>query len=256
MNHAPSLSSILKVKHAFFTREGGISQGVYASLNCGIGSLDKPESIAENRARAAIQLGAKPEHLCTLKQVHGKDVVIIENPLGDLRPEADAMVTKVPGLMLGILTADCAPVLLVDPINQVIGAAHAGWRGALAGVARATVRAMIELGAQSENIIAVIGPCIAQRSYDVDLDFSKAFLEVDPTYGVYFTPSETPKKIGFSLRGFMQHELRESGVSHIEALDDDTFADEKRFFSYRRETQRGLAKEGDYGRQLSAIMLV
>lgn len=253
MIHAPTLSSILKVKHAFFTREGGVSEGIYASLNCGLGTKDKPESVLENRARAAQQLGAKPENLCSLSQVHSKEVMIIEKPLGTARPEGDGMVTKTPGIALGILTADCAPVLLADPINQVIGAAHAGWRGALAGVARSTVQAMQELGAQPENIIAVIGPCIAQKSYDVDLDFSKAFLDVDPTYGVYFSPSATPRKIGFSLRGFLQHELREAGVAHIEAMDDDTLTDEKRFFSYRRSVQRG---EPDYGRQLSAIMLV
>ncbi len=187
-----------------------------------------------------------------MHQVHGREIIRVEKALGAAHPEADAMVTKTPGLMLGILTADCAPVLFADPVNQIIGAAHAGWRGALAGVARATVQAMVELGAQAENILVAIGPCITQKSYEVDLDFSKPFLAQDPAFGIYFSPAENPKKLGFSLRGFLQQDLRGAGVAHIEALDEDTLSDEKRFFSYRRSVHKG---ETDYGRQLSAIML-
>jgi YfiH family protein len=250
----PNLSSILKIRHGFFTREGGVSQGIYASLNCGPGSKDDAAHIKENRNRACQKLGTTASALCTLEQVHSNDVMIIHAPFpDDQRPQADAMVSKTPGVVLGILTADCAPVLLADPINHVIGAAHAGWKGAFGGVVQATVQAMVELGAQAGSIVAAIGPCIAQRSYDVDLSFSKPFIERDPTNGVYFVPSVTKGKIRFGLRGYVMKELGEAGVTHISWLENDTYAEEQQFFSYRRATHKN---EPDYGRQLSAITLV
>ncbi len=252
--HDAHLSSILKVRHGFFTREGGVSQGIYQALNCGPGSKDDPAHVRENRKRACQKLSANPEQLCTLEQVHSNDVMIIRAPFpDDQRPQADAMVSNVTGVVLGVLTADCAPVLLADPNNLVIGAAHAGWKGALGGIIPATVQAMIELGAEPHAIVAAIGPCIAQRSYDVDLSFSKPFIERDPTNGVYFVPSQTTGKIRFGLRGYVMKELADAGVRHVSWLEHDTYAEEKLFFSYRRATHKN---EPDYGRQLSAITLV
>jgi len=237
--------------HGFLGRRGGVSVGELAGLNVGYGSNDEREAIDENRRRAIAALlpGAA---LATVHQIHSPRVVVAERawPI-DARPNADAMVSVTPGLLLGILTADCAPILLADADAGVIGAAHAGWRGALAGVAEATVDAMEKLGAQRERIAAAVGPCIAQASYEVDAGFRANFIEQDAANDRFFAdgPSGKPH---FDLAGFVMQRLASAGVGQVEALRLDTYADADRFYSYRRATHRG---EADYGRQVSLIAL-
>ncbi len=234
----------LGARHGFFTRRGGVSAGAYAALNCGPRSADDPAHVAENRARAARALGAAPERLVGLRQVHGPVVVEAEPGWSD-PPEADALVTNRPGLLLGIVTADCAPVLLADAEAGVIGAAHAGWRGAVAGVLEATVAAMERLGARRGRIAAVIGPCIAQASYEVRADLREAVGDAR-----FFAPGRDAAHFQFDLAAYCAHRL--AGIGRVEALGLDTLAEEARFFSHRRRT---LAGGGPLGHQLSAIML-
>jgi YfiH family protein len=234
----------LAARHGFFTRRGGVSGGAYASLNCGLRSEDDAAHVAENRARAAQALGAAPERLVALRQVHGP-VVLQADPGWATPPEADAMVTDRPGLALGIVTADCAPVLFADVEAGVVGAAHAGWRGAVAGVLEATIEAMERLGADAARITAVIGPCIAQPSYEVRADLRDAVGEPR-----FFAPGRNEAHFQFDLAGYCAHRL--AGISRAEVLGVDTLAEEARFFSHRRRT---LAGGGPLGHQLSAIML-
>lgn len=254
MLKSASLGSIAAIRHAFFTREGGVSGGIYGSLNCGAGSADDPEHVAENKRRAAAHLDLAEDRLVTLYQVHSPDVVTLTDPAPVLadRPEADAMVTRTPGIALGILTADCAPVLFADPEAGVIGAAHAGWRGALGGVVENTVEAMENLGAMRRNIRATVGPCIAQGSYQVGTDFPDPFIEDDPGTVTLFRPDGETGKHLFDLQGYVLRRLNEAGITAADALDIDTYAAEDLFFSYRRTCHRG---EDDYGRGLSAIAL-
>ena len=250
-----ALDDYAGIAHAFFTREGGVSGGIYASLNCGAGSDDRPEHVLENKRRAAAALGFGENALTTLYQVHSADVVTVSDPaeVRANRPKADGMATDRPDVVLGILTADCAPVLFADPANRVIGAAHAGWRGALSGVIEATVRAMESLGAQRRSIAAAAGPCIAQASYQVGPDFPDAFLADDPANAVFFAPDQEDNgKHRFDLRGYVQSRLETTGIAAADALDIDTYAEDSHFFSYRRTCHRG---EADYGRGLSAIAL-
>jgi YfiH family protein len=241
-------------EHAFFTRRGGVSSGIYATLNCGPGSGDDPDDINENRSLAADQLGIPEPLLCTMYQVHGNDVVFVTKPWApDQRPRADAMVTQTPGLALGILTADCVPVLFFDPITKTIGAAHAGWQGALKGIVGATVRAMTELGSQPAAIKAAIGPAIQQLSYEVGPDLHTRFLTRDDSHERFFIPSRKAGHFMLDLPGFVEAELEKAGLLEIENLNRDTYDEHEFFFSYRRATHRG---ETDYGRQLSAIALV
>lgn len=237
--------------HGFFTRGGGVSTGLYASLNCGPGSSDETAAVQENRRRVAAKLGAGAG-LVSLYQVHGRDVVIVDDQY-DLtqRPKADGMVSKRCGIALGILTADCAPVLFADPGAAVIGACHAGWRGALAGVAEATIEAMERLGARRAHIRAAIGPTIAQSSYEVSAPFRDTFLDADTGNAVFFAAGRREGHWQFDLPGYLQQRLQRVGVT-VENLALDTCSDAARFFSYRRTT---LAGEPDYGRQVSAIML-
>lgn len=254
----------LRATHGFFSREGGVSEGVYASLNCGPGSEDAPENIAQNRARCAGVFGVGPEALLTCYQIHSPDVLTVHAPFTE-RPKADALVTNTPGLMLGILTADCAPVLFADAQAGVIGAAHAGWKGAIGGVLENTLASMEALGAVRERIAAVVGPCIQQRSYEVGEEFKERFVGEHPDYASFFalgpdyaargvpcggTPPEN--KFHFDLPGFVMHRLQAAGLKHATNLAMDTVSDEARFFSYRRKT---LRNEPDYARQLSAIAL-
>lgn len=239
------------ISHGFFTREGGVSQGIYKSLNVGTGSNDEPGNVQENRRRVAQKLGISLDHLATLYQVHSSDVITLDTPLCGSRPKADAMVTKVAGIALGVLTADCGPVLFADGHTGVIGAAHAGWRGALGGVLHNTIIAMEKLGAQRENITAVLGPTIGPENYEVSEDFRNIFLDADDANIIYFV--STPK-LGyylFNLWSFITDQLKKAGVQAT-GLNLCTYADEKRFFSYRRKTHRN---EADYGRQISAIVL-
>jgi polyphenol oxidase len=241
------------IRHAFFTREGGVSKGIYASLNCGFGSRDAPRAVAENRAIAAARLGIAPDRLVSCYQVHGTAVVAVERPWhGEETPRADGMVTAVPGIALGVLAADCAPVLLADSAARVVGAAHGGWRGALAGVVEATVAAMVALGARPERIRAGIGPCIAQPSYEVGADFAATFAAGDQFSGGFFRPAERPDHFLFDLPGYIADRLVRLGLTAIERAPHDTAAEEALFFSYRRASTRG---EPDYGRGLAAIAL-
>jgi polyphenol oxidase len=243
-----------RIRHGFFTRQGGVSDGIYASLNCGFGSADAPANVTENRGRAMDALGLARHGLVTCYQVHSPEVTVVDQPwtLAD-RPRADAMVTQRPGIALGILTADCAPVLFADAEAEVIGAAHAGWRGALAGVLDATVEAMAERGASRHRLCAGIGPCIAQASYEVGPEFPAAFLAESPDNAAFFIPAPRAGHFLFDLAGYVAHKLDRLGLARIERSGGDTAAQADRFFSYRRAC---LGKEPDYGRGLSAIALV
>jgi len=239
------------VKHGFLGRRGGVSTGVHAGLNVGTGSDDEADAIAANRL-LAVEAVAPDASLVTVYQVHSADVVTVVAPIDfEERPRADAMVTSTPGLALGILTADCAPVLLADADSGVVGAAHAGWKGAFAGVCEATVDAMVALGADRARIAAAIGPCIARASYEVDDGFLARFAKADPASERFFGGGR-PGHHQFDLEGYVASRLAAAGVARIEALGLDTYADEARFFSYRRATHRG---ESSYGRQISLIAL-
>ncbi|MFT5486309.1 MAG: YfiH family protein [Paracoccaceae bacterium] len=254
MLKSASLDNITGVRHAFFTRDGGVSDGIYASLNCGAGSSDDPTRVQENKRRAAAHLELEEDRLVTLYQVHSPEVVTLTDPGQILanRPEADAMVTRTPGVALGILTADCAPVLFADAEGGVIGAAHAGWRGALGGVVENTIAAMENLGATRRGIRATVGPCIAQSSYQVGADFPDPFVEDDAGAITLFRPDGETGKHLFDLQGYVLRRLEQAGIGSLGTLDVDTYAAEDLFFSYRRTCHRG---EDDYGRGLSAITL-
>ncbi|GJD90768.1 MULTISPECIES: peptidoglycan editing factor PgeF [Methylobacterium] len=249
---APELSGHAAIRHAFFTRQGGVSEGIYASLNGGTGSSDVPERVSENRARMCAQLGLPDDRLVGLYQVHSAAVVTVEAPFAE-RPRADAMVTRVPGLALGIATADCGPILFADPENGVVGAAHAGWKGALTGIVGATVAAMERLGAERRSIVAVLGPTIEQPSYEVGPDFVARFTAEAPGMERFLGPAERPGHARFDLPGFILARLAEAGIGEAAALRLCTYADPDRFYSFRRTTHRG---EPDYGRLISAIALL
>ena len=250
---ASSLASFDGVRHGFFTRQGGVSSGLYASLNCGPGSRDDAANVTENRARVAKLLGAKPGGLVTVFQKHSADAVIAKKPWSpDKAPEADAIVTAKPGLAIGVLTADCAPVLFCDGAARVIGAAHAGWRGALSGVVEATVEAMRTLGARPERITAVIGPAISQKAYEVGSDFVERFVAEEPESSAFFITDEGSGEPHFDLPAYVGERLARAGVGAIADLGLCTYCEETRLFSYRRSQHHG---EDDYGRQISAILL-
>ncbi len=243
-------AAALTAPHAFLGREGGVSTGIHASLNVGRGAGDDPAAVAENRRRAVAAV-AQDSRLVTVHQVHGATAVEAGDWPEDARPHADALVTDRPGLAIGILTADCAPVLFHDPVAGVIGAAHAGWKGALGGILEATVDAMVRLGARRDDIAAAIGPAIGRASYEVDQGFVARFEAADPANARFFTAGR-PGHAFFDLEGYAVHRLANAGVRTIEALGEDTLGQPDRYFSYRRAT---LAGEADYGRQLSLIAL-
>jgi polyphenol oxidase len=250
---ASSLGAIDGLRHGFFTRQGGVSGGIYASLNCGPSSRDDTANVAENRARVAEILGVKPDRLLSLSQQHSAEAVTVKKPWdGAKTPEADAMVTSTPGLALGVLTADCAPVLFADGEAGVIGAAHAGWRGALSGIVEATVKAMEKLGATPERITAVIGPTISQKAYEVGSQYLEQFLAEEPGSGPFFVTDEASGEPHFDLPGYVGERLARAGVGQIADLGLCTYCEETRLFSYRRSQHHG---EEDYGRQISAIVL-
>ena len=242
--------SLGPLRHGFFTRRGGASSGVFAGLNCGAGSTDQTEIVAINRSRVADAMEVPGEQLVSVHQVHSAKVEVVEGPFGTPKPKADAMVTKTPGVALGVLTADCQPVLFADHDAGVVGAAHAGWRGSLDGVLEATIDAMIALGAHREAIKAVIGPSISQRAYEVGPEFLDAFLAEDPQYARFFV-NGVEDKFHFDLPGFGLHKLRSAGVD-AEWTRHCTYSDADRFYSYRRATH---AREADYGRLISVIRL-
>ena len=248
---SPLLADLPGVRHGFFGRGGGVSQGVYASLNVGLGSGDDQDAVLENRARAAAAFGAAPQNLLTAYQVHSAKAVAADAPFAE-RPRADAVATRTPGLMCGALAADCAPVLIVDADARVVAAVHAGWRGALGGVVEAAVRAMTDLGADPARMRAAVGPCIGPESYEVGLDFVQAFAAGGADNARFFKAGARADKRMFDLPGFVLERLRAAGVGEAEWIGADTYAAPDRFFSNRRALHQG---EADYGRLLSAIML-
>tara|TARA_Y100001936_G_scaffold253227_1_gene316606 strand:- start:1024 stop:1818 length:795 start_codon:yes stop_codon:yes gene_type:complete len=249
---AATLGGYEQIRHGFFGRVGGVSQGIYSSLNCGYGSSDEENKITENRRRVSQFLGITPTSLTCTYQVHGTDVVAVEQPWNRAEaPRADGMVTARAGIALGILTADCAPVLFADNQNRIVGACHAGWRGALDGVIESTVSAMESLGAQRENIAAAVGPCIAQPSYQVGLEFRNKFTEQNAKFSSYFADDDETH-LRFDLGGFVQLRLERAGLSKIDVIDMDNCAETESFYSYRRST---LSGEQDYGRGISVIVI-
>jgi len=249
---APELASYPNLHHAFFTRQGGVSEGIYASLNGGLGSSDDPASVAENRRRMTQELGIASDALISVHQIHSADAVIVEGPWTGERPKADGMATAVPGIALGITTADCGPVLFADPHVGVIGAAHAGWRGAATGVLESTIEAMERLGARREKIVAVLGPTISQAAYEVGPDFIDRLVSAAADNDRFFKPSERPDHAMFDLPGYIGMRLEAAGIGEFANLGLCTYTDEDKFFSYRRTTHRG---EPDYGRLISAIVV-
>ena len=245
---SPSLKG---VTHGFFTRRGGASSGIYAGLNCGGGSDDQRDAVALNRARVAAAMGVAPEDLASVVQTHSADVVTVTGPMDAPRPEADGMVTATPGVALTVLTADCEPVLFADGAAGVIGAAHAGWKGALGGVLEATVEAMVALGAARGRIVAVIGPTLGRTAYEVGPEFRDRFVEADPGNARYFLPGEGDRLM-FDLPGYGLARLAAAGVGQAEWTGHCTYSDPVRFYSYRRSVHR---KEADYGRLISVIRL-
>jgi polyphenol oxidase len=243
-------SDAITTRHGFFTRKGGASSGIFAGLNCGPGSTDLSEAVAINRARVAGAMDVPPDALLTIHQVHSADVVTVTAPFAD-RPRADAMVTATPGIVLGILTADCQPVLFHDPVAGVIGAAHAGWKGTQSGVLEATLDAMEKLGAKRSDISAVIGPTISQIAYEVGPEFLDSFLSDDPANARFFVKGNGDRAL-FDLPALGLYRLRQAGVGHAEWTRHCTYRDPDRFFSYRRTTHAG---EADYGRLIAVIRL-
>jgi YfiH family protein len=249
---SPLLSAIPGLRHAFFTRDGGVSGGIYESLNGGIGSSDDPANVTENRRRMAAQMGVMPEYFLSVHQTHSPDVVVATGPWqGPSRPLADAIVTRSEGLAIGATAADCGPILLVDPNARVIGAAHAGWKGALTGILESTVETMEKLGAERSGIVAAIGPLIRQHSYEVGGEFVERFIEADAENALFFIPAAREDHAMFDLAGFIRMRLENAGVLMIDDIGVDTYSDE-RFYSYRRSVHRN---EPDYGRHVHAIAL-
>jgi YfiH family protein len=249
---SPLLSAIPGLRHAFFTRDGGVSGGIYGSLNGGLGSDDDSAKVVENRRRMAEAMGVTSENFLSVWQIHSPDALAVSGPWqGASRPRADAMVTRTEGLAIGVTAADCGPILLVDPNARVIGAAHAGWKGALTGIVESTVAAMEKLGAERSGIVAAIGPLIRQHSYEVGSEFVERFIEADAENAPFFIPSTREGHAMFDLAGFIRMRLENAGVLMIDDIGVDTYSDE-RFFSYRRSVHR---KEPDYGRHVHAIAL-
>lgn len=250
---SPALDNVARhgVRHGFFTRAGGVSEGIYRGLNAGVGSQDARENVTENRARIAASLGVAPQNLLSLYQVHSPDALVVRAPFGPERPKADALVTDRPGLALGVLSADCGPVLFADADAGVVAAAHAGWKGALTGILESTVEAMERLGAKRERIVAVLGPSIGPENYEVGPEFLDRFTTASAANAAWFTPSAKEGHALFDLNGYTLDRLSRAGVA-AHGVNRCTYADEEAFYSYRRATHRG---EGDYGRQISAIVL-
>ena len=250
---AKPMEVLTHFRHGFFTREGGVSKGIYASLNCGYGSNDKREAVHENRRRVATALHGIEAKLISVHQVHSPRCVYVDEPWAPGEgPEADAMVTDRAGIALGILTADCAPVLFADKQARIVGAAHAGWKGAFSGVLEATIAEMEKRGAARNRIVAAIGPCISRHAYEVGPEFHANFMDADPANAEWFQPSEREAHYMFDLPGYVEARLHRADLASVAVTGHCTYQEEKRFFSYRRTTHR---QEADYGRQISAILL-
>ena len=253
MLQAPSLAKLAHIRHGFFTRAGGVSQGIYASLNGGVGSNDEPDKVNENRARMAAALGVGPDRLLSLYQIHSPEVVVAIQPWSrDDRPPADAIVTQTPRLAIGVSTADCGPLLFADSRAGVIGAAHAGWRGAFTGVIEATVAAMEKLGADRSRIAAALGPTISQSNYEVGPEFVERFESANAANARFFKDAERAGHALFDLNGFIAARIEQAGIVNFEDLALCTYAEPERFYSFRRSTHRS---EPDYGRHINAIAL-
>jgi polyphenol oxidase len=248
-----AIMSAAGLSHGFYTRHGGVSEGIYASLNCGLGSNDNRDSVLENRRRVASQLGAPDAPLLTCYQTHSATAVIVDQPWHpDAQPRADALVTRTEGLILGTLAADCTPILCVDATARVIAAAHAGWKGALGGIVEATFAAMEHLGARRDRITAAIGPCIGRDAYEVGAEFKSTFLNADPDFARYFHQPAHSERPHFDLPTFVADRLRQAGCQTVDLTWDCTYKNPSDYFSFRRSTHRA---EPDYGRQISAITL-
>jgi YfiH family protein len=253
MLQASSLGKLAGIRHGFFDRTGGVSQGIYATLNGGVGSDDAPENVAENRVRMARALGVAADRLITPYQIHSPEVATVDAPwTPDNRPRADALVTRTSGLAIGVSTADCGPLLFADAEAQVIGAAHAGWRGAFTGVIEATIAAMETLGADRGRIVVALGPAISQPNYEVGAEFVERFVVADSANARFFAPSERPGHAMFDLNGYIAARVERAGIRHFEDLRLCTYADPTRFYSFRRTTH---LSEPDYGRHINAITL-
>lgn len=249
---SPALTAV-GVRHAFFTRQGGVSEGIYASLNGGQGSDDLTEAVAENRVRMADHMGVPPENFLSLYQVHSADALMVDRPWSrEGRPKADAMVTGTPGIALGIGTADCGPVLFADPAAGVVGAAHSGWKGAIGGVLEATIAQMEALGARRGRMIAALGPMLSQANYEVGPEFHASFLAERKENAQFFRPGPKSGHPHFNLPGYIVSRLERAGIMAVEDCGLCTYADAGRFYSYRRKTH---LKEADYGRLVAAIVL-
>jgi YfiH family protein len=253
MIEAPDLKSASSVRHGFFTRQGGHSAGLFASLNCGFGSGDDKPTVARNRAEVGDRLGVAGGKLLTAWQWHSADVIIADAPWDVLKPpKGDAIVTTKPGIAIAVLTADCAPILFADAERYIIGAAHAGWKGALAGVSDATIAIMEKKGARRERMTAVIGPTISQKAYEVGPDFAAQFVAEAPDNADFFKPSMRPRHQMFDLPAYLKRRITRQGVGRVIDMGMCTYFDEDRFYSFRRATHRN---EKNYGRQISAIVL-
>jgi YfiH family protein len=239
------------IRHGFFTRVGGVSEGLYRGLNIGTGSADDQALVRENRRRVAEWMGVVPDHLLTAYQIHSPDVIVVREPFSGERPKADGIVTDRPGIAVGASSADCGPVLFADPEARIVGAAHAGWKGAFTGILENTIATMENLGARRENIIAVLGPSISSPNYEVGPEFVERFVGANSANSGYFEPSSRPGHAMFDLNGYTVDRLTAAGVT-AEALYRCTYAEEELFYSYRRATHRS---EADYGRHVSAIVL-
>jgi YfiH family protein len=251
---ADNLSGNEAVRHGFFSSRGGVSTGIYKTLNCGQGSNDNADHVAQNRRRVADELGVDVSHLISPHQIHSATALVVEEPwqAGSPKPQLDALVTRTPGLAISVLTADCAPVLFCDPQAGVIGAAHAGWRGALGGVLDHTIDQMCMLGAKKDDICATVGPAISLDIYEVGEEFRNNFLVEDPGNDRFFAKPVNAVKVHFDLQAYVQHRLAMAGLQHIGAVEHCTFGREEQYFSYRRSQKKGYP---DYGRQISAIVI-
>lgn len=243
-------ATFTNIRYGFFTRQGGVSTGIYESLNCGYGSDDDPAAAAENRMRVAAVFNSTPIHFANPHLIHSADALLVDTPLQAPHPKVDALVTKTPGVVLTVLTADCAPIALIDPMNDVVGLAHAGWRGALDGIIENTVAVMKSAGADPANIHGIIGPCIRAPSYEVDDKVRQQFLEASQSNSHFFQPNNNARW-QFDMAGFITRILQEN-IQHVYDVERDTYAEEEHFFSYRRATHR---KEPDNGRLISAVQI-
>ncbi|MCV6576426.1 MAG: peptidoglycan editing factor PgeF [Cohaesibacter sp.] len=251
--HHPTFTHMHAIRHGFFTRSGGKSNGLYKSLNCGYGSDDDRDRVSANRAYVAEQLTVTPDHLLTAYQVHSAKALIVDQPFeSEERPQVDALVTNKPGLAVAVLTADCGPLLLADEQNRVVAAAHAGWKGAIGGIIEATILEMEKLGAERSKIHAVLGPTISRANYEVDDAFKHRFLEQDASHETFFLDGSRPGHCQFDLPAFIQAQMQKSGIQTAFDIGRCTYAEPDSFFSYRRSTHQN---EPDYGRQIAAIAL-